>query len=114
MNDLVSHLNQQLPEALRLLEQMVVLWSISARLWAISDGLALIHKDASHNDHWMRAENVHYHRGSEPGQIVRATNSIVVLRQDKVQPGFVFDDVTNSGSILQRPLHVCYQLLNSR
>lgn len=64
--------------------------------------------DAADDDQRVRPENAHYDLSTKLVQIVRSTNG-VILRQDMIEPRFVFDDIVHAWSIFQRPFHVCHQ-----
>jgi hypothetical protein len=63
-------------------------------------------QDAADDHHRVCAHDVHDDFCTKLVQIVGSTHGVVVFGQDVVEPRFVFDDVVDAGSILERPLHV--------
>jgi hypothetical protein len=63
-------------------------------------------QDAANNHHRVCPHDVHHHVGPKLGQIVGSAHCVVVLGEDVVQAGFVLHDVLDTGTILERPLHI--------
>ena len=63
-------------------------------------------QDAADDHHRVCAHDVHGDFCTKLVQIVGSTHRVVVFGQDVIEPRFVFDDVVDAGSILERPLHV--------
>ena len=58
------------------------------------------------NHHWVGAQNVHRDAGAKLGAVIRSYDRIFVLRQDKIQPCLIFNQVIDTREVFQRPLHV--------
>src|SRR5688572_24482889 len=58
------------------------------------------------DDHGVGSHDVHHNAPAKLGEIVRSRDGVVVLRENEVQPCFVFDDVLDARTILEGPLHV--------
>jgi hypothetical protein len=54
---------------------------------------------AAYEYHRVRSHDVHRDAGTEPGQIVGSADRVVVLRQNVVEPRFVFDEILHAGPV---------------
>ena len=60
----------------------------------------------THNHHWVSPKDVHDYMPAKLGEIICSNYGVTVLRKNIVQPGLVFEQVIDSGPVLQCPLHV--------
>ena len=62
------------------------------------------------DDDRVRAHNIDDHVRSEPGEVVRADNRILVTTERPVELGLIFRQIVETQSISKSPVHAATQL----